>query len=189
MVTLTLSRLPVSFGVVKDGLGFLEVYTGTGKGKTTAAVGLAARAVGRGLKVAFIQFAKPEESGEVGPLRKLGVKVEYFGAPGWVKPGGESVEHVNEAKRGWQEALKYLDGEEQIDLLVLDEINVVLSLGLLDGQKVMEKIINRPHGLELVCTGRDAPGELVQAADLVTEMKEVKHYFARNVVARRGIEY
>ena len=173
----------------KDALGLLQVYTGPGKGKTTAAVGLAARAAGQGLEVAFIQFVKPSESGEVESLKKIGVKAAHFGAAGWVKKGEDASEHVKEAQRGWREALRYLKGTEQVDLLILDELNVVLSLGLLDRGEVMEAIINRPHGLEMVCTGRDAPKELIQAADLVTEMNEVKHYYQKGVKERKGIEY
>lgn len=174
----------------KDALGLLQVYTGSGKGKTTAAVGLAVRAAGRGLRVAFIQFMKPEKSGEVEPLEKLeGVTVSRFGAEGWFSPDDEPAPHQDAAAQGWREALRYLKGEEQVDLLILDEINVVMSLGLLDTGKVIDAIINRPDGLEVVCTGRDAPVELSAAADLVTEMLEIKHYYKRGVGARRGIEY
>ena len=173
----------------KDALGLLQVYTGPGKGKTTAAVGLAARAVAQGLKVAFIQFAKPEPSGEVASLEKLGVTCLQFGAPGWVKEGKDNTEHMEAAKRAWQATKRYLEGEEQIDLLILDEINVVMSLGLLDIGKVVDAVINRPDGLEVVCTGRGAPVELSAAADLVTEMLEIKHYYKHGVGARKGIEY
>lgn len=173
----------------KEGLGFLQVYTGAGKGKTTAAVGLAVRAVSAGLKVGFVQFMKPEESGELQVLKNIGVTCSHCGAPGFLKPGGESAPHSSEAKRGWHEALTYLEGETYADVLILDELNVALSLGLLDSGEVLEKIVARPHGLEVICTGRDAPKELIQAADLVTEMTEVKHYFKQGVGARKGIEY
>ncbi len=179
--------------MTKDALGLLQVYTGPGKGKTTAAVGLAVRAVSGGLKVAFIQFAKPSESGEVESLKTLGVTCLRFGAKGWVKDGDGEAEnnsaHKEAAHKGWQAALCYLKGEEQVDLLILDELNVTLSLGLLDTAEVVEVIVNRPHGLEVVCTGRGAPVELAAAADLVTEMLEIKHYFKQGVGARRGIEY
>ena len=175
--------------MANDALGLLQVYTGPGKGKTTAAVGLAVRAVGQGLKVAFIQFAKPDESGEIGSLKKLGVKVSHFGAEGWVSKDADPASHMDAANRGWREALTYLKGSEKVDLLILDELCVVLSLELLDRSEVMTAILNRPHGLEVVCTGRDAPKELLDTADLVTEMGEVRHYFKRGVGARRGIEY
>jgi len=180
---------PVCLGVAKDALGLLQVYTGPGKGKTTAAVGLAARAAGQGLAVAFIQFMKPDESGEVDSLRKLGVTCSHFGAKGFLVPDSDPTPHREAALQGWREALIYLKGTEQVDLLILDEICQVLSLGLLDRGEVMEAIINRPHGLEVVCTGRDAPKELIQAADLVTEMNEVKHYYQKGVKGRKGIEY
>lgn len=180
---------PVCLGMDNSALGLLQVYTGPGKGKTTAAVGLAARAAGQGLKVAFIQFMKPDESGEVDSLRKLGVKVSHFGAKGFLVPDSDPTPHREAALKGWSEALNYLKGSEQVDLLILDELNVVLSLGLLDRGEVMEVIINRPHGLEVVCTGRDAPKELLDTADLVIEMLEIKHYFKRGVKERKGIEF
>lgn len=186
---MTPPHLPVCLGMDNSALGLLQVYTGPGKGKTTAAVGLAARAAGQGLALAFIQFMKPDESGEVDSLRKLGVKVSHFGAKGFLVPDSDLTPHREAALKGWREASIYLKGSEQVDLLILDELCQVLSLGLLDRGEVMEAIINRPHGLEVVCTGRDAPKELIQAADLVTEMLEIKHYYKRGVGARRGIEY
>lgn len=167
----------------------MQVYTGQGKGKTTAAAGLAVRAVSAGLRVAFIQFMKPGKSGEVKSLKKLGVTCAHFGAPGFLKPDGDPAPFRDAAKRGWKEALTYLEGDTYVDVLILDELCVAMSLGLLDVAEVMAKIVNRPHGLEVVCTGRDAPKELIEAADLVTEMKEIKHYFKQGVGARKGIEY
>lgn len=171
--------------------GLLQVYTGPGKGKTSASVGLAARAVSAGLKIVFIQFAKPGKSGEISKLEELGVTCYHYGAEGWIKDGADkdNEPHVTEALRGWRKALTYLHGEEQVDVLVLDEINVVLKSGLLETDKVMSALINRPHGLEVVCTGRGAPPELIMAADLVTEMLEIKHYYKQGVKARKGIEY
>lgn len=187
---MTLPPPPVCLGMNKDVLGLLQVYTGPGKGKTTAAVGLAVRAAGQGLRVAFIQFAKPEKSGEVKPLEKLeGVTFSRFGAEGWFSPDDELAPHQDAAAQGWREALRYLKGDEQVDLLILDELCMVLSSGLLDTGKVMNAIINRPDGLEVVCTGRGAPVELMRAADLVTEMLEIKHYYKHGVGARKGIEF
>ncbi|MBD3284732.1 AAA family ATPase [candidate division WOR-3 bacterium] len=176
---------------IKSGgaLGLLQVYTGPGKGKTTAAVGLAARAAAHGLKVTFIQFAKPDSSAEFDSLKKLGVYCMQFGAQGWIKKGGDNTEHAVEAQKGWRLALTYLKGDETTDILILDEINVILSAGLLKTAGVMEVLLNRFHGLEVVCTGREAPPELVMAADLVTEMLDIKHYFQQGVEARLGIEY
>jgi len=172
-------------------LGLLQVYTGPGKGKTTAAVGLAVRAAAQGLKVAFIQFAKPGSSAECNSLEELGVDCMQFGAEGWVKDSeaGDNKEHLAEALKGWKHSLIYLKGEEIVDLLILDEINIIISAGIIDTPKVMKALLNRPHGLEVVCTGRGAPPELVMAADLVTEMLEIKHYFQQGAEARRGIEY
>jgi cob(I)alamin adenosyltransferase len=97
--------------------------------------------------------------------------------------------HIEAAKEGWKEVLSYLNGDSYADVLILDELCVVLSLGLLDAGEVMTRIVERPHGLEVICTGRDAPEELITAADLVTEMREVKHYFREGIDARKGIEY
>ncbi len=173
----------------KNALGLLQVYTGPGKGKTTAAVGLAVRAAGQGLRVAFIQFAKPEESGEVSCLQKLGVVCLRFGADGWVSDDGCNSAHKEAALQAWRAALSYLTGKEEVNILILDELNVTVALGLLDIADVLARIINRPHGLEVVCTGRNAPQELTRAADLITEMKEVKHYYQQGLGARKGIEF
>jgi len=185
----------VLLGMNKDTLGLLQVYTGPGKGKTTAAVGLAVRAAGQGLRVAFIQFMKPQASGELKVLERLaGVTVAHFGAPGWFSrkadvPRHEGVPHYEAALRGWRAALRYLKAEEETDLLVLDELCTALSSQLLDEEEALSAVLNRPHGLEVVCTGRNAPKKLIRAADLVTEMLEIKHYFKRGVQARKGIEY
>lgn len=175
--------------MAKEGLGLLQVYTGPGKGKTTAAVGLAVRAASAGLKVAFIQFMKPEESGEVQALKSLGVVCSNFGSRDFFYPDCDVTPHIEAAKEGWKKVVSYLNGESYTDVLILDEINLTLSLGFLDSSEVLRKIQERPPGLEVVCTGRNAPKELIDAADLVTEMGEVKHYFVRGVRARRGIEY
>lgn len=173
----------------KEGLGLLQVYTGPGKGKTTAAVGLAVRAASAGLTVAFIQFMKPDESSELQTLRNAGVTCSHFGGKGFLVPDGNPEPHIEAAKEGWERAVSYLCGETYTDVLIMDELCVALSLGLLDNAEVMTRIIERPHGLEVVCTGRDAPPELIAAADLVTDMGEVKHYFKQGIKARKGIEY
>ena len=111
-----------------------------------------------------------------------------FGAEGWIREGEDNSEHISQAQKGWRLALEYLKGEEVADLLILDEINVILSAGLIEQDAAMKALINRPHGLEVVCTGRGAPPELVMAADLVTEMLEIKHYFKQGTEARKGIE-
>lgn len=167
--------------------GWVQVYTGEGKGKTTAALGLALRACGSGLKVCLIQFAKGRPTGELAALARLAelVSVRRYGREDFIlgEPGPEDREL---ARAGWQEALRAASGH---DVLILDEIGIALHYGLVDTAEVLALVRDKPIGLELVLTGRRMPAEILQAADLVTEMREVKHYHARGVPARRGIEF
>ena len=170
--------------------GLVQVYTGNGKGKTTAAFGLALRAIGRGLKVYIIQFIKGGfDYGELYVVDKLpNLKLKAFGRGKFVteKPAGkEDVELAEEALALAEEVVK--SGE--YDIVILDEINVALSLKLIKTEKVLELIKNKPKHVELILTGRYAPNEIIEAADLVTEMKEVKHPFNKGYQARKGIEY
>lgn len=173
--------------------GLVQVYTGDGKGKTTAAFGLALRAAGQGLKVCIIQFLKPPdaESGETKAIREVsGIKVFTFGGS-FIFP--ETDPQTREkARKNCQEALSLArekSSQEGLDVLILDEINVALSYGFIDLNEVFKLISERPPNLEMVLTGRGAPQELIEAADLVAEMRMVKHPFQKKVVARRGIEY
>lgn len=172
--------------------GLVQVYTGEGKGKTTAAIGQAVRAAGRGYKVLVVQFLKKERgSGEIGPLEKLGVRV--------ISKGGEylSLSKLNEEekekiRRSWSRLLDELKKEieaEKYDLLILDEANVALHYGLIDRKKMIDFIKEKPAFLELILTGRYAPSEIIREADLVSEMKKVKHPFDKGIKARKGIEY
>jgi cob(I)alamin adenosyltransferase len=170
--------------------GYVQVYTGNGKGKTTAALGLALRAAGRGQRVYIGQFLKGQEYGElvaVGRLAPL-VSIEQFGRRGFVHvTERREDEDVNRAKRGLRKCLKaMLSGKYRI--IVLDEINVALHFELLSEREVREFIDQKPEDVEVVLTGRYAPAWLVRRADLVTEMKEKKHYYERGVKARPGIE-
>jgi cob(I)alamin adenosyltransferase len=170
--------------------GLVQVYTGNGKGKTTAAFGLALRAVGRGLKVYVIQFIKGGfDYGELYVVDKLpNLKLKAFGRGKFVteKPAGkEDVELAEEALTLAEEVVK--SGE--YDIVILDEINVALNLKLIKTEKVLELIKNKPKHVELILTGRYAPNEIIEAADLVTEMKEVKHPYNKGIQARKGIEY
>ncbi len=170
--------------------GLVIVYTGDGKGKTTAALGTAIRALGSGWKVAFLQFMKGEwKSGEenVVPLfegqwllRKLG--------RGFTWDHDSLDEDIQAARDAWQEALSILFSGEY-ELVVLDEINYVLSYGFLDAQEVVEALKQRPSHVHVVCTGRNAPDVLVEFADLVTEMRKVKHPFDQGILAQRGIDF
>ena len=167
----------------------MQVYTGEGKGKTTAALGLALRACGSGLRVVLVQFAKGRPSGELAALARFAdlVTVRQFGREGFIL-GEPEPEDRELARAGWREARRAA-GDGGYDLLILDEIGIALHYGLVDTAEVLALVRDKPAGLELVLTGRRMPGEILQAADLVTEMREVKHYHARGVPARRGIEY
>lgn len=175
--------------------GLVHVYTGKGKGKTSTAFGLCSRMIGQGRRVCVIQFLKGFESGEVKALKRLGARVELFGRPGW-KPGMKSPSKAfslnDEDKKLASKALgcgleACLSGK--YGLVVLDEVNVALGCRLIDLDKVLDLIALKPEGVELVLTGRNAPRELLEKADYVTEMREVRHPMAKGIDARQGIEY
>lgn len=170
--------------------GLLQVYTGNGKGKTTAALGLALRMAGQGGRVAFIQFMKGWDFyGEIEGLKKLpGLRHERTGTPDYVYRGNESPIDQREAQRGFDLARECLQGGHY-DLVVLDELNVVLDYGLLDLQSVLDLLRSRPSHVEVVVTGRGAPEALVAEADLVTEMREIRHPYTKGIVSRKGIDY
>ncbi len=171
--------------------GCTQVYTGNGKGKgkTTAALGLSMRALGRGLRVCFFQFIKGGGPyGEQLIAEKLGpdFTIIQTGSPGWV-----NTKDVSEDRRLAQDALQQARQElltGGYDLFVCDEILGAVGFGLIDLEQVLELMSLKPEGVELVLTGRNAPEKVVQAADLVTEMNEVKHYYKAGVPARIGIE-
>jgi cob(I)alamin adenosyltransferase len=170
--------------------GFVQVYTGNGKGKTSAAFGLALRAIGRGLKVYIIQFIKGGfDYGELYIVDKLpNLTLKAFGRGKFVteKPAEKvDVEFAEEALALAEKVVK--SGE--YDMVILDEVNVALSLKLIKIEKILKLIKDKPKHVELVLTGRYASDEIIEAADLVTEMKEVKHPFNEGFQAREGIEY
>lgn len=169
--------------------GFLHVYTGTGKGKSTAAAGLAARAAGHGLSVYVVWFLKERvEGGERAALERLGnVTYECFGRSGHVNRKNPDPKDVESAKKALARADEVL-GSGRFDLVVLDEVNVALQYGLLDLGEVLRVLESRPPHVEVVCTGRAAPIELMGIADYVTRMDALKHPFERGVEARKGIE-
>ncbi|MBF0317389.1 MAG: cob(I)yrinic acid a,c-diamide adenosyltransferase [Nitrospirae bacterium] len=168
--------------------GYVQVYTGNGKGKTTAAVGLAVRAAGCGLRVFFGQFVKSLHSGELHCMQRLDglIDIQQYGR-GFIRgtPGAEDIEA---AEKGLSQArAAVLSTDYQV--VILDEINVALALGLLELHEVVGLIQDRPQSVELVLTGRGAEQKVIELADLVTEFKEIKHYFNKGVTARHGIEY
>jgi len=170
--------------------GLVQVYTGNGKGKTSAAFGVALRAIGRGLKVYIIQFIKGGfDYGELYVTDKLpGLKLKAFGRGRFIaenKPDKADVSLAEEALTTAEEAV--MSGE--YDIVIMDEVNVALNLKLIKTEKVLELIKRKPSHTELILTGRNAPVEIVQAADLVTEMLEIKHPYNIGFRARKGIEY
>jgi cob(I)alamin adenosyltransferase len=170
--------------------GLVQVYTGNGKGKTSAAFGLALRAVGNGLKVFIIQFIKGGfKYGELQAIKLLqNIELKAFGRGKFVTCMPPDKEDVNMAKEGLELAKKIVAGGDY-DIVILDEVNVAIYLKLLTVDEVLNLIQGKPKHVELVLTGRNAPPEILKVADLVTEMKEVKHPYALGVPARKGIEY
>ncbi len=169
--------------------GYVQVYTGDGKGKTTAALGLILRTLGQGLRPAVLQFMKSDPTwGEIVTLKKLGVPVQQCGLDHWVFKGEASEEDLAAAAAGFDKAKALVDGGEY-DLVVLDELVTAVFFELVPLSGVLDLIAGKPAAVELVITGRRAPDELVEAADLVTEMRPLKHYFDAGVKARAGIEF
>lgn len=170
-------------------VGMVQVYMGKGKGKTTAALGLALRAIGHGLKVYMIQFMKGDPKyGELRAAKNLpNFVVRQYGRSDFVDRKEPSEVDMRLAQEGLAHAREVIASGEY-DLVILDEINVALDFKLVDLQDVLALIENRPRETELVLTGRYAPQQVLQAADLVTEMREVKHYFRSGRKSRDGIE-
>lgn len=170
--------------------GMVQVYTGGGKGKTTAALGLALRAAGHGLRVCIVQFMKGwPYYGELGALRhQPNITLVQFGRAEFVSRQNPAPEDVQQAEEALLHSLDVLH-KGQYDVVILDEINVALDYKLVSLEQVQEIIEARPPHVELVLTGRNAHPQVIARADLVTEMVEVKHPYSTGVKGRRGIEY
>lgn len=168
--------------------GYIHIYTGNGKGKTTAALGLAIRAAGAGLKVFMAQFIKGQQYSELNSLSRLSdqITVEQYGLPQFLN-GKPAVSDIEAAHAGL-ERVKSSMLSGRFDVIIVDEGNVAVTYGLISKQDLLDLIAMKPEALELVITGRDALPEIIDKADLVTEMKAVKHYFNTGVNARVGIE-
>jgi cob(I)alamin adenosyltransferase len=172
--------------------GLIMVNTGPGKGKTTAAMGTALRAVGNGMKVLMLQFLKGSwHYGELDAAKSFGDKfvMKQMGR-GFVKVGGAETdpEDIRMVEEAWAEARKeILSGKW--DLVILDEINYAISYGMLDPAEVVKTLQGKPEHVHVILTGRNAHPTIVELADTVTEMKQVKHAYERGVMAQRGIEY
>jgi cob(I)alamin adenosyltransferase len=169
--------------------GLVQIFTGDGKGKTSAAIGAVIRALGHGFKVYIGFFMKDRPSGERDVLSRLpNVTMESFGAGGFVDRANIKPEEKERAKRGLAAASQaVLSGN--YDLVVLDEINLAVAWNLVERDEVLKLIDSKPEGVELILTGRQADSKLVQSADLVTEMLKIKHPYDEGVKAREGIEY
>ena len=168
--------------------GYTQVYTGNGKGKTTAALGLAIRAAGAGLKVFIDQFIKMGDYSEIRALKRYSdlITVEQFGLGRFIK-GKPAPEDIAAAQKGL-ERVQAVMASDEYKIIIMEEANVAAKLGLFALEDLLEIVINKAYDKELVITGRGASPRIIEKADLVTEMKEVKHYYQAGVRARVGIE-
>jgi cob(I)alamin adenosyltransferase len=170
--------------------GLVQVYTGNGKGKTSAAFGLALRATGRGLRVYVIQFIKGGfDYGELHVLDNLpNITLKAFGRGKFITAKPPEKEDIKLAQEALKLAKEITEAGEH-DIIILDEINVAIDLKLIDLQEAIEMIKKKPDNVEIILTGRNAPEEIINLADLVTEFKDIKHPFHKGFKARKGIEY
>jgi len=170
--------------------GMIQVYTGTGKGKTTAALGLAMRALGHGLTVYIIQFMKGNiRYGELETARQLSpnVVIKQMGRKTFVNRDNPDKIDIELAQKAFELAREVITSGEY-DIVVLDEINVAVDYGLISLETLLDLLDSRPPHVELILTGRDARKEVIERADLVTEMVEGKHYYGEGIHSREGIE-
>jgi cob(I)alamin adenosyltransferase len=169
--------------------GYIQVYTGDGKGKTTAALGLALRAIGNGLKVYIGQFMKGQSYGELKFSHQFNdhFVIEQFGLPTFIHVEHPTKKDVELAEKGLKKIEQVLQSQ-QFEIVILDEINVAIYFKLIQIEDVLQILEKKPEQIEIICTGRKAPKQLIQKSVLVTEMKEIKHYYTRDVKARKGIE-
>jgi len=175
----------------KDECGLTIIITGDGKGKTTAAIGMTVRAVGRGMKVLFIQFLKNAEYGEHQILKELSkCKVKIFGR-GFCKICGDTLP-IDEHKEAAQKALRFVQEEfkkNRYSMIILDEINCAIHAKLMTMKQVLAILKNKPKEMHVVLTGRGAPAGLIKKADLVSECRDIRHPFRKGVKAQKGIEF
>ena len=175
--------------------GYIQVYTGDGKGKTTASLGLAMRALGRCWKVLIIMFTKGgDDYGELSsfmnlsPAIKDNLKIIQAGLDRIVYKNNETEDDVKEIQKGWELAKKAIKNDEY-QLIILDEANIAIDMGILDVNEVVDVLKNKPEEMEIVLTGRNANPKIIEIAHLVSEIKPVKHYWDTGIAARKGIEY
>lgn len=170
--------------------GYIQLYTGNGKGKTTASLGLTLRAAGAGIKSIVIQFMKGQHYSELDavPLLNGYLTIEQYGSGKFCRPENNNyTEHLELAQKGYRRVEEILKSGT-FKIVVLDEIVTTLGFKLLTVEDIIRLLETKPEDVELVLTGRGAPDELIERCDLVTEMKEIKHYYTDGVKARKGIE-
>ena len=169
--------------------GYIQVYTGNGKGKTTAAFGLALRANGAGLKVFIGQFVKGKTYNENVAITKYlkNITVKQFGLGCFIVNTPTEAD-ISAARKGLEEMRKIIHNGKH-DVIIMDEVNIALYFKLFDVDQIVKLMKSKPDHVELILTGRYAPQEIIDMADLVTEMKEVKHYYQNGIQAREGIEF
>lgn len=173
--------------------GFVQIYTGNGKGKTTAAIGQGIRAYGNGLKVIMVQFLKSGKTGELNTVDELSDNFEIFRFEKrrgfvWTLSEEEKLEVKKEVKVAYDFILDVIENYK-CDMLIIDEIMGVLKNKFLSVEDVLELIRKKPKNMEIIMTGRNVPEEIIEKANLVTEMKEIKHYYKEGVPARKGVEF
>jgi cob(I)alamin adenosyltransferase len=168
--------------------GYIQIYTGNGKGKTTAALGLALRASGAGLRVYFAQFIKGMDYSELYSIKKLSenITLKQYGRECFIYKEPDE-DDIKAARRGFDEVSRIISKGTH-DIVVLDEINIAIYYKLISVEEILELINTKPEKVELILTGRNADKRIIERADLVTEMKEIKHYYRNGVNARQGIE-
>lgn len=168
--------------------GYIHLYTGNGKGKTTAAFGLALRAAGAGMKIYIAQFVKGMHYAELDAIKRFPeIKLKQYGLDCFIK--NEPTEDDIQAARIGFEEVSAIILKNQYDMVILDEICIALYYHLFKTEELLAVLNNKPETMEIILTGRYAPPELFEIADLVTEMKEIKHYYNQGVEARKGIEF
>jgi len=169
--------------------GKIHIYTGSGKGKTTAAIGLGIRASGANNKVYMIQFMKGRRYSELDTLEKIpNFEFIQFGRDEFVSKENPAEIDINLAREGFEYAKKIMLSSKY-DMLILDELNVAVDFNLIPMDEVLKLIINKPEKMELILTGRYANTEFVKIADVVTEMLEIKHPYQTGIIARKGIDF
>ena len=169
--------------------GYVQIYTGNGKGKTTASLGLGLRASGDGLTVYMLQFMKGRRYSEIDAIENIkNFTIYQHGRDEFVSKEDPEQIDIDLAREGFEKAKQVLISGD-FDIVILDELNVAVDFGLIPIQEALDLIQSKPDHVELVLTGRGAPEEFIEIADLVTEMREIKHFYQKGVDARKGIEF